>query len=428
MLSFEPNVIVVDDKKEEVEGIINWYTNNGIGCKFINSDIYEGDTFQETPYSDVNLIFLDLFYSNDTFDAEICSNWVQSVVSEKSFYILIIWSKDPAKASEVLDELTKLNRVPFYSLIKNKTDFFIGNENGYNYTKLFEEINAEIEDTPSLEEIGIWKRSLKRASNTVIGNLSKENDPNIFKTKLQKIIVGHGGTSILQEENNPRKRQILFDALDKVLISNTKNSIPDEDISQINSEQLYSLNLEGEAFIDRELNSWFHFKLIKDIPKESLSPGLISNNNHSLFQKLYSIKDDEKIAAKLENQISKNVEIDDVVVILTRPCDVAQGKFGKNIKLVSGVLIKKPHRTRKGKIDFKGGSLPDSTILYDHLKINNTDDDVAIMFDFRYVFSVPQKIFIDKFNNLKVFNKELLSELQVEYSSYSSRLGITQVI
>ena len=80
-----------------------------------------------------------------------------------------------------------------------------------------------------------------------------------------------------------------------------------------------------------------------------------------------------------------------------------------------------------GDIDFNG-TMPDSTKVYDHLQLNNEDNDVALVFDFRYIFSVPEKIFIEKFNNLKVFNKELLSEMQVEYSSYSSRLGITQII
>ncbi|MCP4054312.1 hypothetical protein [Mesoflavibacter profundi] len=428
MLSFEPNIVIVDDKKEEVQGILNWYNNKGVGCKFINSDIYEGDSFQEIPYSDVNLIFLDLYYSTDNFDPELCSNWVQSVIPEKSFYILVIWSKDPAKADQVIEELKKLNRLPFCCLIKNKIDFQVESEEKYDYSKLFEEINSEIDNIPSLEEIGVWKKSVKNACNSIIGNLSKGNNPAIFKTKLQKIIVGHGGTSILKEVNNHRKRQVLFDALDRVLISNTKNSILSDDISDININQLYTLNQEENIEVDKELNSWFHFKLIKNIPENSLSPGLISKNNHSLFKSLYSIQDDEKISGKLENLISNNVEIIDIVVILTRPCDVAQGKLGKNIKLISGILIKKPTRTNKGKINFKGGSLPDSVILYDHLKFSDMEDDVAILFDFRYVFSVPQKVFIDKFTNLKVFNKELLSELQVEYSSYSSRLGITQII
>jgi hypothetical protein len=56
------------------------------------------------------------------------------------------------------------------------------------------------------------------------------------------------------------------------------------------------------------------------------------------------------------------------------------------------------------------------------------EKDVTLLFDLRYNFSVPEEIFKREFTNIRIFNKEVLSEMQVEYSSYSSRLGITQVI
>lgn len=431
MLSFEPNIVVVDDKQDEIQGILDQYREQGVGCKFFNADLYEGDSMPDNPYSDVNLIFLDLFFSETKFDAELCSNWVQSVIPEKSFYVLIIWSKDPAHADDVISELKKVNRPPFTVMVKNKTDFPIDTDSKYDYSKLFSEINKDVENIPSLAEIGIWKKSIKGASNIVIGNLSKNSDPSLFNAKLQKIIVGHGGTSLLGNDDSKYKRRTLFDALDQVLISNTRNSIPIEDIDQVNNDQLYSLSSVESAETDKELNSWFHFKLQNSIPENSILPGLICENNHSLFKNIYSITDDTKLVKRFEKQVSEGVEMKDIALVLTRPCDIAQGKFGKNIKLVSGILIKKPFRIasgkKKGDIDFNG-SLPDSTKFFDHLHFDTNDNDIALVFDFRYVFSVPEKIFIDKFKNVKIFNKELLSEMQVEYSSYSSRLGITQII
>lgn len=427
MLSFEPSVVVIDDKRDEVQGVIDWYQGLGVGCKFINADLFDGDVYQDVPYSDVNLVFLDLFYSEDKFDPELCANWIQSIVPAKSFYVLVVWSKDPAKLDEVFEELKKLNRLPFFSITKNKTDFVINTAEKYNYEALFTEISKEINGVPTLAEIGIWKKRLQNSGNKVIGYLLNDIDPESFQLKLQKIILGHGGSSIINEPNVRVKRAILFDALDKVLISNTKNSIPDVQVSEANETNLYSLNLPNDKLVDKELNSWFHFNLLKEIDKKSISPGLICINNHSFFKKLYSIQDDEKISSKLSVLIEDEIEFTDIVVVLSRPCDVAQGKYGKNIKLLSGILIKKPTR-KKERIKFHNGNLPDSCKLYDHLYINSEMNDVALLFDFRYVFSVPHKIFLDKFSNLKVFNKELLSDLQVEYSSYSSRLGITQIL
>ncbi|HET8887110.1 MAG TPA: hypothetical protein VFM70_12245 [Salinimicrobium sp.] len=431
MLTFEPNVVVIDDKQDEIQGILDIYREQGVGCKFCNADLYEGDGMPDKPYSDVNLIFLDLFFSEAKFDAELCSNWVQSIVPEKSFYVLIIWSKDPANADEVLSELKKLNRLPFTVLVKNKTDFPLDDGSKYDYSKLFQEITDDVNNIPSLAEIGTWKKCIKGASNIIIGNLSKNNDPILFNAKLQKIIVGHGGTSLRENKDDKYKRRVLFDALDQVLISNTRNSFATTEINQINKDHLYSLKSDTSAEIDKELNSWFHFKIQDEIPKDSILPGLICANNHSFFRKIYSIIDDTKLFKRFEKQVGDGIEVKDIVLVLTRPCDIAQGKFGKNIKLVSGVLIKNPCRIvsgkKKGDIDFNG-SLPDSTKVFDHLHFDSIDHDIVFIFDFRYVFSVPEKIFIDKFDNIKIFNKELLSEMQVEYSSYSSRLGITQII
>lgn len=433
MLLFEPNIIVIDDKQDEVQGIIDHYCNQGLGCKFYNADYIDGDSYPAIPYSDVNLIFLDLLYSDKDFDSEQCSNWIRTLIPEKSFYTLIIWTKDPSHAEDVLSELEKdvVNRVPFKYFIKSKVDFSIDSESKFDYSKLFYEIEDEMEKISSLKEISNWKKSIKGASNIVVGNLVKNSNPDNFIAKLQKIIIAHGGTSILNSTDFNYKRRILFDALDQVVISNTRSFVDIEEIDNMNKDQLYSLLSSTSSEIDKELNSWFHFKLLKDIPSNSILPGLICENKHSLFKKIYSITDDPKLNSRFLNQRSKDIEMIDIALVLTRPCDIAQGKFGKNIKLISGVLMKSPYRIEKGKnkgqIDFNG-ILPDSTKVFDHLHFDSGDTDVALLFDFRYAFSVPERIFINNFDNLKIFNKELLSEMQVEYSSYSSRLGITQII
>ena len=39
MLSFEPNIVFIDDKEEQVNGIIQLYRNEGAGVKFYNADL-----------------------------------------------------------------------------------------------------------------------------------------------------------------------------------------------------------------------------------------------------------------------------------------------------------------------------------------------------------------------------------------------------
>ncbi|HEY1194831.1 hypothetical protein [Flavobacterium sp.] len=429
MISFEPNIIVIDDKYDEVSGIVEYYQSNGSGCKFFNADIVEGDNMPHKNYSDVNLVFLDLYLEGEKFDAEQCSNWVKSMIPEKAFYLLVIWSKDPSEMREVVDNLVKENRLPFIVLCENKTEYPSINDEKYNFEELFKKLNHIFDNIPALDEISIWKRNIKTSSNQVIGNLAKTSDPSIFNNKLKKIIISHGGSSVKTNINNNRKRSILFDALDNVLISNSNKNNFEDEISELNNQQLYSLENPEESAIDKELNSWFHFKFNNENLDGQILPGIIAYNNHSLFKKLYSIQDDPKFERILTKQKEENIIIQDIVLVLSRPCDIAQNKYGKNIKLLSGIILKSAFRktNTKKEIHFNE-SLPDSSKKYEHLFFNEDENDITLIFDFRYSFSVPEKIFKEKFKNIKIFNKELLSEMQVEYSSYSSRLGITQII
>jgi hypothetical protein len=426
MVSFEPNIVVIDDKYDEVIGIVNHYQSNGSGCKFFNADIAEGDNMPETNYSDVNIIFLDLFLDGDKFDAEQCSNWVKSLIPEKSFYLLIIWSKDSSHAEEVRERLKVEKRSPFVFLIENKTDYPSETDEKYNFKRLFDKLNSIVNEIPALEEMDIWKRNIRTSSNQIIGNLTKDSNPEVFINKLKKIIISHGGSTTITSDNVKQKRSILFDALDNVLISNTKKNINDIDISPLNIESLYNLGIINNPEIDRELNSWFHFKLDKKLDETLITPGLLSEFKENDWKKMYALYDDKIISNYTSLQVGENVEIKNIVLLISRPCDIAQNKFGKNLKLLSGLIISNPVR-KKDKFSGKD-TKPDSVKIYDHLFFDDKNSDVTLLFDFRYNFSVPEEIFKSEFKNLKIFNKELLSEMQVEYSSYSSRLGITQVI
>ena len=269
-----------------------------------------------------------------------------------------MWTKDVSKADQVSVLLSTHKVIPFLTLIKSKTDY--QTEQGYNFSDLFEQLNADLNSTPSLEEILYWKKTVKYSSNEIIGNLTK--NPNDVVNKLKKIIISHGGTSIKESEDNIYKRSILFDALDTVLISNTKKNITGK-ISELNEQSLYNLAEFQNTDTDKELNSWFHFKLENEISPNLITPGLIAINNHRFFKKLYSIQDDSKLIKLFQIQKDNEIRIDDIVLVISRPCDVAQKKFGKNIKLLSGIIIYNAYRhptgKRKNEIHFNDQTHPD---------------------------------------------------------------------
>ena len=434
MLSFEPNIVVIDDQRAEIEGILSYYHQEGIGCKYYNAHLSDGDLKPDMPYSDVNLIFLDVYYTSglDEYDPELCSGWIDALIPEYHFYILVIWSRDTEHKDEILQALKSIKKLPFKVIEAQKTDYTL--QNSWDFSRLHEDIEKVMNKTVAIEEFGLWKKSIKTSANLIIGHLAQTQslDKPKLRKRLQKIILGHGGSTYHQNGNTLQVREVLFDALDQILLSNAKGTRPNVEITDINKNNLYSINEKKiKDDIDTRLNSWFHFKLYDQslLANKPLEPGTISSYQDENLIKLYSILDDKKIKDTLKDQINNiDTEILDICMLISRPCDVAQNKFGKNLKLISGLLIKKPKRKENGTKAFKTGTKPDSIKCFDHIYMSETDNDTVLVFDFRYIFSLPIDEYKKKLEHLKVFNKELLSEMQVEYSSYSSRLGITQII
>lgn len=418
---FEPNVVIVDDKKNEVQGLIDNYQQKGIGCKYFNADLSDGDSYPDHPMSDVTLLYLDLYYSNAEFDPELCTSWIRTIIPRGSFYILVLWTKDISLKMRIAERLREFNLNPYLLIAENKENYIISDPEKYSFSSLIESIDGQLKEVAALEEILIWKNALKKTANIVLGSLISDNTEE-FTAKLKKIITGQGGKNIKDCNDPVRKRSVLFEALNSVMASNIPQHDTDYNISENNVANLYNLSEIKTVAIDRKLNSWFHFSLKNDLEGKTY-PGIIAKNNCHLLQNLYSIKDDEIIKRMIAPQYDQNVVMEDIVVNITRPCDYAQNKFGKNLKLLSGIVLKKPNRKETIKLNKK----PDCILIFDHLFHDEIDDDVTYIFDMRYCFSIPESIFLKKFENIKMFNKELLSEIQVTYGSYVNRPGHTNI-
>ena len=153
MLSIEPSVFFVDDKLNEVKGIIDIYREKGYGVKYFNASAADGDAVPEpNTYHDASLIFLDLYYDGQRIlDEEKCSEWVESIVRKDAFFILVIWSQDTDEAEVVLKEIGNNSRVPFVSIIKQKSDYQNG-DGQWDFDKLNRDIETQLNSCSELKE------------------------------------------------------------------------------------------------------------------------------------------------------------------------------------------------------------------------------------------------------------------------------------
>ncbi|MBN2610193.1 MAG: hypothetical protein JXB00_01410 [Bacteroidales bacterium] len=437
MLSVEPNLFFVDDKKNEVIDIVEIYRNKGYGVKYFNADPIDGDDvpFPNT-YSDAVILFLDLYYNSDRIlDEEKCAEWVSGIINKNSFFILVIWSQDTDEVDKVIDKIRKTERHPYVTIIKQKSDYQNG-DNQWDFERLHTDIQNTLDESPELIELASWKKSIKCSSNVVIGYLSKGISKFVFKERLQKIIISHGGSYLLTEDKFNEKQDVLFDALDYVLSSNSKNTRPKKEVLKENKENIYNISSIPNIGADSVLNSWFHFKINDgEIDNSLILPGMICEFLDSDLSRKYGLKGDENFTKHFEPQIEESeksnskVFISDICVVISRPCDIAQNKFGKNIKLLCGQKITNPLRKSDRHRNIKTvDKKPDSIKIFDHLFFSEDENDICLIFDYRYILTLPLSEYKTKLHKIKIFNKELISEIQVEYSSYSNRLGITQII
>lgn len=138
MIEFGPQIAIVDDKIEEVQGIREFFNSRDIGCKYFDADITQNNK-PDKPIESIELIFLDLYYLPE-FDPYLCAAWVNSIVAPSKLYELVIWSKDCHKTNDLRDVLIEINKAPRILITKQKSDYQVNN----GIQRLLQEIQLEI--------------------------------------------------------------------------------------------------------------------------------------------------------------------------------------------------------------------------------------------------------------------------------------------
>jgi hypothetical protein len=148
MIDFGPQIAIIDDRPDEVQGIMDYLGAQNVGYQYFNADITEA-AYPQQPLESVELIFLDLYYSAK-FDPDQCAQWVDEIVPENRQYELIIWSKDSHRTEEVIDTLLKINKAPRVFDTKQKSDY----QDANGIEQLIKEVKEKISQARIEEFIG----------------------------------------------------------------------------------------------------------------------------------------------------------------------------------------------------------------------------------------------------------------------------------
>jgi hypothetical protein len=186
MMDFGPQIAIVDDRPDEVQGIFNYLKSLNIGFEFYNADIIE-QNYPKVPLETVELIFLDLYYSED-FEPYQCAKWIDDIVPEDKQYELVIWSKDSHRTHELMAVLVEINKVPRFHITKQKSDY--NKENGIK--QLLEEIKTEFKEVKELKVDIFISEIIYISDDFIILNCLLDKEINFFQIrKFEKTPMIH---------------------------------------------------------------------------------------------------------------------------------------------------------------------------------------------------------------------------------------------
>ncbi|MBC5842629.1 hypothetical protein H8R23_14540 [Flavobacterium sp. F-380] len=186
MIDFGPQIAIVDDNKNEIQGILDYLESHNIGCKYFNADITE-DNSPEFPLESVELIFLDLYYTKD-FDPVRCAQWIDDIIPDKKLYELVVWSKDSHLTDALLEVLFQIGKLPRYCITKQKNKY--DDINGIE--RLLKEIKEEVKSINKIKVDDFISEIIEITEDHVVLNCLLDDEINFFQIrKFEKTPLSH---------------------------------------------------------------------------------------------------------------------------------------------------------------------------------------------------------------------------------------------
>lgn len=187
MIEYGPVIAIVDDKKSEVQKILDYLESQDIGCRYFDADI-EKDNHPSEQIKSIELVFLDLYYSN-AFDPYQCAQWVDEIVPDNKQYELIVWSRDSHRTDDLLKVLAEINKYPRFCLTKQKDEKY---ESEQGIQNLLKEIEEEVNNIKQIKIDEFYAEIIDFEDDFIVLNCLIDEEKNYFQIrKFDKTPLNH---------------------------------------------------------------------------------------------------------------------------------------------------------------------------------------------------------------------------------------------
>lgn len=343
-------VVVFDDVKQEVEGLLDVLSNNLVPYIYLDSI---SNQFQNHDNLGIRLVFLDLVVGtlgDKNTVAAAYSNMNKMIKKDNGPYIVIIWSKNKDQLFlDIQKAFSTLEYPPSSVLSLEKKDYLISDSQDSDIrvkklNKLIDELNSAMVNCQFLQYVTLWENHVNKSS---IGAIDE-----FYKIIPEK---DKDGTVLNQEK------------LANVYSYYLASLMLGQSFESLNNEQMIEASFEGLNILHEKINNYDLRSLahnIKNINVNDENTGIVDNakiNTLLHLGKPYGYLAPKSVI-KCENNILKEVLIDNmlidgeaiyVMIDITHKCLLAQNKLPNNKhQFVYGVLVR--YKDNKLKIRIKG--------------------------------------------------------------------------
>ena len=420
ILEFVSNVIIIDDKENEIKDLVSVLDDQDISSMVFTPAELKNEKFKKNR----QLFFLDLSLDDSKKIVEnialIRKLLKDTLDANFGNYGIILWSKhqhhiDTLK--EKLQEDRKKNAypTPIFIVGLDKTKYI---QQG-NYKGLFQDIESSLTNNKAATFFLEWSNSVKQAENITVSKIyslmsdyKTLSDDFIFV--LKKLALHYTGI----EESQVGTYPLHIDAF--------------KSFDDILHAELINCQKSGTNLFPSPLSSLKNFSNTSDLPKiySQLNSALLIDENNIdqsivVPGNVYEIKgNSSKFKSDKSSQNAKNI-----VIEITPPCDFSNSGKRIRARLIGGFLVDADTTNTKKQIqDLKCSKECFYSEVFPIMIQGNTNPQLLIL-DFRYFGDEDDTNLhnVLKYQILFRAKPKLFADILQKFSSHAARLGLSVI-
>jgi len=412
---FIESALIIDDKKEEIFGLMDTLEAKGIAVTFYTPDKIGGDA----ELKNRKIIFLDLYLDPTITDLTGNISKIRKILKDKigmnyGLYGIVLWSAHSEEIEQFQEKIYKDRQLythPLFIVGLNKT-IYTKND---NYQTLFDDINNELGNNTAATFFLEWSNSVRLAQEVTISSIYSlmpdyKNQSDDIKFILQKLALNHTGISDKDIKNYPSLYIDAYKSFDEILNAELINC-------QKSKKNIFADPLQSFSQTDKLSEIYSQINSAMFIDDNNIVQNIVMPGN--VYEQIY---EDELL--KIDGAPKKAKKI---VIEITPPCDFSNKKNG-NPRVVSGFMLKWPEDVDK-QDDLKKSFRSEACYKIYPIKIKDIKEPQFFCFDFRYITTLKKE---DLKNELKYrilfrAKPKLFADIIQKFSSHAARLGLSVI-